>query len=94
LEYILGIVNSSLISWYGKLVLPNFGKDIFPKLNPADIKELPIPANFKYLEEITNKVFGVMVDRHSANHLESEIDQLIYQLYGLTEEEIKIVEGV
>ena len=25
--------------------------------------------------------------------LESEIDRLVYQLYGLTEEEIKIVEG-
>jgi len=25
--------------------------------------------------------------------LENEIDQLVYQLYGLTEEEIKIVEG-
>jgi len=25
--------------------------------------------------------------------LESEIDKLVYQLYGLTEEEIKIVEG-
>ena len=25
--------------------------------------------------------------------LEDQIDQLVYQLYGLTEEEIKIVEG-
>lgn len=25
--------------------------------------------------------------------LEKEIDQLVYELYGLTEEEIKIVEG-
>ena len=25
--------------------------------------------------------------------LDKEIDQLVYQLYGLTEEEIKIVEG-
>ena len=25
--------------------------------------------------------------------LEGEIDQLVYQLYGLTEDEIKIVEG-
>ena len=25
--------------------------------------------------------------------LEKEIDQLVYQLYGLTKEEIKIVEG-
>jgi len=31
------------------------------------------------------------VDDTSA--LKSEIDSLIYQLYGLTEEEIKIVEG-
>jgi hypothetical protein len=26
-------------------------------------------------------------------HFESEIDRLVYQLYGLTEDEIKIVEG-
>jgi adenine-specific DNA-methyltransferase len=25
--------------------------------------------------------------------LKAEVDQLVYQLYGLTEEEIKIVEG-
>ncbi|HRX01291.1 MAG TPA: hypothetical protein P5280_17500, partial [Cyclobacteriaceae bacterium] len=27
------------------------------------------------------------------NELEREIDQLVYEIYGLTEEEIKIVEG-
>ena len=42
LRYLLGIVNSKLIAWYGGLTLPNFGKDIFPKLNPQDIKALPI----------------------------------------------------
>ena len=26
--------------------------------------------------------------------LESEIDRLVYQLYGLTDEEIRIIEGV
>jgi adenine-specific DNA-methyltransferase len=26
-------------------------------------------------------------------YLDSEIDKLVYQLYGLTEEEIRIVEG-
>jgi len=29
----------------------------------------------------------------STSELEMEIDQLVYQLYGLTEEEIAIVEG-
>lgn len=41
--FLLAVVNSKLISWYGGLTLPNFGKDIFPKLNPQDIKEIPIP---------------------------------------------------
>jgi len=26
-------------------------------------------------------------------HVDNEIDQRVYQLYGLTEEEVKIVEG-
>jgi len=28
------------------------------------------------------------------SHLEREIDKLVYELYGLTEEEIKEVEGI
>ena len=33
-------------------------------------------------------------DRHAdTSELEKAIDDLVYQLYGLTEEEIKIVEG-
>jgi type I restriction-modification system DNA methylase subunit len=42
LKFILGIVNSKLLSFYGSIKLPNFGKQIFPKLNPQDIKLLPI----------------------------------------------------
>jgi len=41
--FFLGVVNSKLLSWYGGLLLPNFGKNIFPKLNPQDILLLPIP---------------------------------------------------
>jgi hypothetical protein len=32
-RYLLGLANSKLISWYGGLMLPNFGKDIFPLLS-------------------------------------------------------------
>ena len=33
-------------------------------------------------------------DRHAdTSELEKECDRLVFQLYGLTEEEIKIVEG-
>lgn len=36
------------MSWYGSIKLPNFGKDVFPKLNPQDIKLLPI---YKRIED-------------------------------------------
>jgi hypothetical protein len=47
----------------------------------------PIPSNNSHLPKgVATKLTGVM----DTNHLESQIDQL----YDLSEEEIKIVEGV
>jgi len=98
LEYFLGILNSKLISWYGNQVLPNFGKDIFPKLNPSDIKLLPIPREFLFKEVITEKVTMILKIKESnpnidTANIEEEIDHFIYRLYDLTKEEIKIVES-
>ena len=44
LKFILSIVNSKLISWYASQKCSNFSKKTFPKLNPKDIKELPIKS--------------------------------------------------
>jgi type I restriction-modification system DNA methylase subunit len=53
LEYFLGLSNSKLMSWYGNLILPNFGKEVFPKLNPKDVKEIPIrPIDFAHPDEL------------------------------------------
>ena len=97
IDFILGIVNSKLISWYGNLTLPNFGKDVFPKLNPNDIKELPIANADKNAKEkiatIVKNILLLTKDNKDTAALENQIDQLVYQLYELTEEEIKIVEG-
>ncbi len=94
LKYLLGIVNSKLVSWYGKYTLSNFGKDIFPKLNPNDIKELPIPKNLGKYDEITKLVDRILdqITSSGGDKLEVKIDRLVYQAYGLTEEEIKIIE--
>ncbi len=44
--------------------------------------------------ELVNSILIAKKQDHNADTsaLEKEIDQLVYQLYGLTEEEIKIME--
>ena len=42
---ILGVTNSKLLSWVAKYKSSNFSKNTFPKLNPKDIKNFPIPKD-------------------------------------------------
>lgn len=96
LDFILGVVNSKLISWYGNLTLSNFGKDVFPKLNPNDIKELPIPKADKNtkskIETFVKKILYLRRESKDTSKEEEQIDEFVYKLYDLTEEEIKIIE--
>ena len=94
--YILGIVNSKLISWYSKYTLPNFSKDIFPKLNPSDIKLLPIKL-IDTSNELTKCVIKILSKYYKSNqtdflNIDSQIDILVYKLYELTWEEVKVVQ--
>jgi type I restriction-modification system DNA methylase subunit len=113
LLYLLGLGNSKLISWYGDLILPNFGKDTFPKLNPNDIKQLPIhaidfsnpteKAQHDKLVGLVENMLGLQKKHQEARMeqdkelyeqqikiVDKQIDKLVYDLYGLTEEEVKV----
>ncbi|NWJ97689.1 MAG: N-6 DNA methylase [Chloroflexi bacterium] len=114
--YLLGIVNSRILSWFGELTLPNFGKNIFPKLNPQDIKALLIrtinfadPTDKARHDQVVSLV-EKMLELHQRlttarttqektllqrqiDATDQQIDRLVYELYDLTDEEIKIVEG-
>jgi type I restriction-modification system DNA methylase subunit len=115
LRYLLGVVNSKLISWYSGLTLPNFGKDIFPKLNPQDIKDLPIyyidfsdpvdKAHHDKMVALVEQILSLHKQLASAktpddktrlqrqiDATDQQIDSMVYELYRLTKEEIKIVE--
>ncbi len=99
LKFLLGLINSTLVSWYAGLRCPNFAKDVFPKLNPSDIKQIPVPiASSEKQKRVERLVDHILTTRRrnadaDTSAIEREIDQLVYKLYGLTEEEIKIVEG-
>ena len=82
---LLGVLNSKLINWFFRCFSTN------SNVNGYEIDNLPIPAITK---EVQAKIIQKKnLDNHTdTSDLESQIDQLIYQLYGLTGEEIAIIE--
>lgn len=97
-KWMLAVLLSSAMQFYVQKVI---GSDEggFIRLFSIHVEKFPIPA-------VTPKQQGIveqLVDRILAakqrdaeadvSGLEREIDQLVYALYGLTPEEIKIVEG-
>lgn len=97
MRYLTGILNSKLIAFWlrkkGKMQGENYQVDKEPLMN------IPLPAaNMDEQSIIAERVNSIIESKKSnpfadISALESEIDNLVYQLYGLTEEEIKIVEG-
>lgn len=97
LEYILAVLNSSLMSWRFSLLSNKILTDTFPRISIYDLKDFPIkiPPTFKR-SEIVNCVREVV--NNDKNHPEIEslsirIDKMIFDVYGLTLEEIAIIEG-
>ena len=92
-QYILGLLNSKAVRFWHKKVFP---EGLHIKI--YQLKEIPIPS----IKEEEQKPFIMLVNQilaikrrnisEDTSDLESEIDHLVYKLYGLTEEEIKIVE--
>ena len=72
---------------------------MFKRIILENIKALPYPnmqhSHIIDIERLVDIILATKKDNPLADTsaLESKIDHLVYQLYGLTEEEIKIVEG-
>jgi hypothetical protein len=97
-RYLLAIINSSAVRFYWT---NRFGDDrkTFPKIKGEYLKLSPIPAappeKQKAVERLVDRILAAKAQdaRSDVSALEREIDELVYALYGLTPEEIKIVEG-
>ena len=95
---ILGLLNSKFANYYiRKIIAPSLG-DTFIETKIIHLLKLPINQQIlesKQLIEIVSNIIEVKKQNSSADTsvLESQIDQLVYQLYDLTEEEISIIEN-
>ncbi len=96
--YVLGQLNSKLTTYYAiEKGYLNIKPGKTPQIRVTDIKKIPIKfdQNFKKKEKIINLVKSILHKKKQdkdTTDLEKEIDQKVYELYGLTEEEIEIVE--
>jgi hypothetical protein len=97
--YLLALVNSRFISWLYVNSSSIATKDDFRQTTLSELRELPIPiAPATVQEEMARMVTRILAVKDSdpaedTSALEREIDERVYRLYGLTEDEIRIVEG-
>ena len=97
IRFILGLLNSKLLHYYFGFIGVMTAGGAYT-LKAATIESLPLAVGTKeQQEEIALKVESILnaktKDKQAAvSSTESEIDRLVYDLYGLSEEDIKIVE--
>jgi hypothetical protein len=96
-KYVLALINSTLLSFYKTKNSGSAKKDDFTQITLGDIRQLPIPkietARQKPFIKLVDHILGAKTRNEDTTKLENELDQMVYKLYDLTEEEIKIIEN-
>lgn len=98
IEILVGIMNSKLATFFHFNHSPKATKGAFPKILVQDIKEYPLPKVnsdkrkilMRLVDDVTTIKKGKTIADTSA--LENQIDFLVYHLYGLTYDEVLIVD--
>jgi type I restriction-modification system DNA methylase subunit len=115
LNFLLGLLNSTLFNFLYQLENPQKGK-VFAEIKPSVIKSLPIKSikqseqkkftiksliekNVQLILELQEQIEKEKVIsktqqiKSRIEQLDEKIDSLVYELYALTDQEIKIIEG-
>ena len=93
-KFLLGVLNSTVIYWLFSKLLAKLQHDFY---EPSSIfmKDFPIPVDcdIQSVESVVIKILNKKNENSNADvtALECEIDQLIYRLYGLNKEQIRII---
>lgn len=115
-KYILGVINSRLLSFWFDLSFDKFQRAIFPQFKVNELAQFPIHsinfpdptdrARHDRMVTLVEPMLGLRKQLAAASSeaqrgilqrqidaTDAEIDRLVYELYGLTAEEIALVEG-
>lgn len=98
IKFVLALLNSKLLDFYYKKKFSTKKEEAFPEIQTYLYEQLPLPI---VNQEQQNKVISIVdtiLQLKSGNNnadtssLENEINVIVYDLYGLTDAEIKIIE--
>ena len=102
LKFLNGVLNSKIIKWYFPLISAGLG-ETGQRYFKIFVENIPIPIitnenQQKIKEDIESKVDKILKTKTknpdaNTSELERQIDELVYKLYNLTQEEIKIIEN-
>ena len=94
--YLLGILNSEAAEWFVKHISSTI-RGGFVRFKRQYVEQIPIPtptpAQREAIEALVEKLLAAEGQGPQVEAWEEELNQLVYQVYGLTAEEIAIVEG-
>lgn len=99
LKFLLALINNSLIFYFIKEKYSSSSYNLGVSFTKEMINGIPFPkSNGNIRKKIISTVNHILAAKRTnpqedTSQWEEEIDLLVYQLYGLTDEEISIVEG-
>lgn len=97
IKFALGVFNSSYIRYKYNEIVREAGR-VFPQVKLTYLRQLPFCQCEKEKQEPIIRYVTEIMEIKSKNPLadtsvlESKIDQLIYELYGLSSDEVKLIE--
>jgi len=96
LKYILGILNSKLGNYFYHLLISEKGK-VFAQVKLIFLRQIPIKIATKKQQnqiiKLVEKILELKKEGKRTERFENEIDEIVYELYGLSDAEIGAVEG-
>ncbi len=116
IKYIMGVLNSKLISFWFISTFAKLQRKIFPQFKIKELSQFPIRlidfsksdevkqhdkmvSLVEQMLELNKKLAGIKNPdektriQRQIDSTDGQIDKLVYDLYGLSEDEIKIVEN-
>ncbi len=108
IKFLLAILNSKLMNFYHSNKYLDLSKNLFQKILIQNCKKFPIPEQSSNGKEIIKLVDNLLKlndqlqttkletqrqqIQRTIDHTERKMDELVYELYGLSKEEIEIIE--